>query len=145
MMNHKRIHPVSSFLVLLVVLVLGAGGAMAPVQAAPAPPGPDLAPQATTLHWTALLPSTQYKTSSTTSRYTISFSSHDRYRYRPAAAGGRVWNANTYCGNHHFGHFHLLEDRLYPEPRLYRGRIPGLYRYAAIYSLATRRVGQPER
>ena len=46
-MNHKRIHPVSSFLVLLVVLVLGAGGAMAPVLAAPAPPGPDLAPQAT--------------------------------------------------------------------------------------------------
>ena len=34
MMNHKRIHPVSSFLVLLVVLVLGAGGAMAPALAA---------------------------------------------------------------------------------------------------------------
>ena len=48
-MNHKRIHPVSSFLVLLVVLVLGAGGAMAPVQAAHEVSAPDLAPQATTV------------------------------------------------------------------------------------------------
>jgi uncharacterized repeat protein (TIGR02543 family) len=34
-MNHKRVHTVSSFLTLLVVLVLGVSGVMAPAQAAP--------------------------------------------------------------------------------------------------------------
>ncbi len=91
MMNHKRIHPVSSFLVLLVVLVLGAGGAMAPALAAHEVSAPDLAPQATTV----VLDGTPavYKVTSTSgsgSSSNISFRSHDRYRFKPAAAGGRV-------------------------------------------------------
>ena len=33
---------------------------------------------------------------------------HDRYRYKPADAGGRVLEFRHYCDNHLFGHFHSL-------------------------------------